>query len=526
MLALLAAALVLLPALVLRFWTASPLWLDEAQSVAIAAQPLPELFEALRRDGAPPLYYLLLHGWVGIFGTGDLAVRSLSGVVSVLSLPLAWWAGVRVGGTRRHGAFALLVLAASPWALRYATEARMYSLVLLLVLVAAVALDAVLRHGGVREVLALGTAAGLLALTHYWSFFLLAVVGALLLRAAMRGADPALRRGARLALVGLVSGAVLFLPWWPSFLFQVRYTGAPWADLPGLSRLAMLPVDWAGGTSPPGRWLLLVLWPLLLLGATTRASSATRAGTRRLRFSGEGAGRVAPVASLASAPSVAPHGVSGRLLAAVGAATLVVALLVSRLTGSGLEVRYTAIVVPGVVLLNVLGLFALPRRYRTAALVAVVALGLAAGWDAARTPRTQAGQIATALNDRASAGDVVIYCPDQLAPSVDRLLRVDGLLRTTVPRAREVAPVNWVDYERRTDETLGDSVASTAFLRAGESDGSVWLLTSPRYRTHQETCGEVREGLRRRGARARVVVPIDLAAYEYALLERWTPTRS
>ena len=33
----------------------------------------------LRHDGAPPLYYALLHFWIDVFGLGNLAVRSLSG---------------------------------------------------------------------------------------------------------------------------------------------------------------------------------------------------------------------------------------------------------------------------------------------------------------------------------------------------------------------------------------------------------------------------------------------------------------
>ena len=46
----------------LRFVTSSPLWLDEALSVNIASLPLDEVSGALRRDGHPPLFYLLLHG--------------------------------------------------------------------------------------------------------------------------------------------------------------------------------------------------------------------------------------------------------------------------------------------------------------------------------------------------------------------------------------------------------------------------------------------------------------------------------
>src|SRR6185436_1082752 len=55
---------------VVRFVCRSDLWADEALSVAIARLPVDRILSALRHDGAPPLYYLLLHGWMRVFGTG------------------------------------------------------------------------------------------------------------------------------------------------------------------------------------------------------------------------------------------------------------------------------------------------------------------------------------------------------------------------------------------------------------------------------------------------------------------------
>ena len=282
----------------------------------------------------------------------------------------------------------------------------------------------------------------------------------------------------------------------------MRYTGPPWADLPGVSRLALLPLEWAGGETPPARCLVLVLWPLVVLGAVA---------ARRVR---EAPGFPRDI----SAPSSFER-VPGRLLAVVAALTLGLALLATRLTGSGVEVRYTAVVVPLVLLLCALGVAALPRRHQVPVLAAVVVLGLLAGLDAARARRTQAGDIAATIDSVAKPGEVVVYCPDQLAPSVERLLTSPDLKQVTVPRGRDLAPVNWVDYERRVEDTLGDAIASSSLL--GTDGGAVWLVTSPRYRTHERACEEVRRGLSRRGARAQVMVPLDPGTYEYATLVRW-----
>src|SRR5918995_3400547 len=91
-------AAVVAAGVVLRFVQRSPLWLHEALSVNIASLPLGDLFEALRHDGHPPFYYVLLHGWMEVFGESDFAVRALSGIFAVATLPLAWFAGRRLAG--------------------------------------------------------------------------------------------------------------------------------------------------------------------------------------------------------------------------------------------------------------------------------------------------------------------------------------------------------------------------------------------------------------------------------------------
>src|SRR5205085_11217079 len=95
-----AVVIVLALGVVLRFASWSHLWLDEALTLNIARLPLSDLTAALRHDGAPPVYYVLLHGWTAVFGTSTLAVRALPGLFAVIALPLMWFAARRVGGPR------------------------------------------------------------------------------------------------------------------------------------------------------------------------------------------------------------------------------------------------------------------------------------------------------------------------------------------------------------------------------------------------------------------------------------------
>src|SRR6185295_15499725 len=92
---LLAVAVVLVVAVgvAMRFAARSDLWLDEALTVNIARLPLDRLRPALLHDGAPPLYYVVLHFWIRLFGSSTDAVRALSGVLGVIAIGLGYLAG-------------------------------------------------------------------------------------------------------------------------------------------------------------------------------------------------------------------------------------------------------------------------------------------------------------------------------------------------------------------------------------------------------------------------------------------------
>src|SRR5437016_2988737 len=212
----------------LRFFARSDLWLDEALTVNVARLPLARLPEALRHDGAPPLYYVLLHVWMRLFGTGDAAVRSLSSICAVASLPFAWMAGRRVGG-RAAAAGTLVLVASSPFAIRYATEARMYSLVGLLVLIGFLALAGALEEPRKGRLVTIALVTGALLLTHYWAVYLLGASALALVPLARRGPR---REAARRVLAAMAGGGLLFAPWLPVFVYQARHTGTPWAYAP------------------------------------------------------------------------------------------------------------------------------------------------------------------------------------------------------------------------------------------------------------------------------------------------------
>src|SRR4051794_11170145 len=111
-------------------------WIDEGLSIGIAKHSFLDIPGVLRQDGAPPLYYMLLHVWVQLFGTKESATHALSLVFATLTIPVGFWAGWSLFG-RWPAVVTGALCAANPYLTTYAQETRQYSLVVLLSLLAA-----------------------------------------------------------------------------------------------------------------------------------------------------------------------------------------------------------------------------------------------------------------------------------------------------------------------------------------------------------------------------------------------------
>lgn len=85
----------------------------------------------LKADVHPPLYFQILYVWTRLFGTGERAVRSLSGLFYLLSVFALYGLGRELYGTKTALLSAAIYLT-SPLAILSAQFARMYSLLSLL----------------------------------------------------------------------------------------------------------------------------------------------------------------------------------------------------------------------------------------------------------------------------------------------------------------------------------------------------------------------------------------------------------
>lgn len=450
---------------VLRFATRSGLWLDESLSVNIASLPVGDIGSWLRHDGHPPLYYLLLHGWMELFGSGDVAVRALSGVFGLLTLPLAYVAGRRRGGALL-GWITLTVVALSPFAVRYSDEARMYSMVMFLAFAGYLLADDILRRGKSDWLRLVGVVVVATALlyTHYWSLWLLAAAGLVAIWRAWRPAQPSDRRPALLFIGALVVAGVLFVPWLPSMLYQSAHTGTPWAKpMRPTVAFGFLTADFGSGLYDDAVFFGMITFALLALGVFGRARDE-----RHIEL------------DVRTVPQM-------RAEALVGALTFAIGIVIAYALRGAFATRYGSVVFPFVALLVAAGVTRFAGRWlRFGVLVFLCAyLGIGALWNVADT-RTQMKEIGQAIDENAQPGDLVIYCPDQLGPAGSRATDAD-VREVVYPTFDEAGLVDWVDYKERNEASDPEAFARRALDAAGP-DGNVFLVWNTEYKTFDGKC--------------------------------------
>src|SRR3972149_4343478 len=118
---------VLLLATALRFYRvdAQSFWNDEGNSARIAERSINLILEGAAGDIHPPLYYLTLHVWRGIFGSGEAALRGLSAIFGLITVAFTYLLGRRVFDSR-VGLIGAFLAAVNPFQIYYSQEARMY----------------------------------------------------------------------------------------------------------------------------------------------------------------------------------------------------------------------------------------------------------------------------------------------------------------------------------------------------------------------------------------------------------------
>jgi mannosyltransferase len=365
------------------------LWYDELFTAHVGPLPLARLAQAvLSGEGTasylrevPPSYnapyYVVVHGWLAGTGQepGELSLRSLSLLASVLAVAMLTIAVARLGG-RATGVAAGLLVATNPLVLEYSVEARGYGLALLATAVAALGLARWLDGGRLLLYAAGAAAAGL---AHWFALPVLAGLALATLVLRGRAAVPLL---AATAAAGTPALALVALA-------ATQDDGAT-------------TTGWITDTGGAVPWLSLQAWTagsLLLLLATLVACGVAAAAARRDR--------------------------PARRTAVVGACWVAVPLLLVTLAEGVRPVFVPRYLLPALLGLAVLAAVGTAgSRWRLPATGLLVALSLAAAAPLLdRPPREDARGAVAALARQHVAGQPVVAVDRRAALALEHYAR-------------------------------------------------------------------------------------------------------
>jgi len=413
----------------------SSLFIDEVYSWQASKGSLSDLGQALQyNEVAPPLYYLLLHGWMQFAGSDSEVVLRLPSVLAGIALVASvYWLGGLVAG-RRAGLIAATLAAVSPLVLLYAQQVRAYIFVMLALTIAVAAVLQATRDRSLRWLLVAGAAAICSVALHYTAVLVLAPLVLWLWR------EPEIDLRWRVgfaAAVALPLGALL-----PLALVQVSQghhdSAATYASLTMFNalRIAGSPFD---GRATGGFMIVRELGAVIVVEALALLALAERFRGVRARW----------------------------LIAACGAVPLAGVLVASALAQPVALTRYTAVAVPFILVAIAAVAVRLHRPLAALLLICTLAASgiglLAAQRDEGANPDTRAAIEKVADNWR--QGDVVVGVGQ---------LGFDGALsyygeKLLPPGSREVPAFG----------TLAAAGDAHAVFETAIDGGRVWAVSDP-----------------------------------------------
>lgn len=364
------------------------LWFDEGSTIGTVDRPLGDaLWRIANWELNQSTYHLLVLGWQRLV-EGEGALRAISALFAVASVPLVWVLGRRLVGARA-GAVAAVLLALHPFAVQWGQQLRGYSLLLLLTIASTLLFVRAVESPTWGRSVAYGMVT---ALAVYTQFFAVLVAVAQVASLPVRGAVPR-----RLLLGASGSAGVLLLP---ALEFFVNRQGDPldWVAAPGREQVLGTAEALAGGAGAQ----------LVVYGIVAAIGTALLARQAIDRTDRDAAWRAALPVLLLVVPPVA---------------TLAVSLTLKPLV----EARFLIILLPGLVMVAAAGLDRLRAPLAglgLAALVVVSALGLRDWYE--RPPFEEWREAVQLVAATAERGDVVLTVPPRATHVVRHYVDAEG----------------------------------------------------------------------------------------------------
>ena len=248
-------ALLLLSAVLKFSWLGvNELTGDEPFTVHWAARSLPALFDMLRTENNPPLYFLLMKAWMLLVPLDEAWLR----VPAALCSTLAVWPLYRLAeqlADRRPAVVSGLLFTLSQYHYELAHEVRAYALFTLLAITGMwMLVRAVHRRSPARTMLGLAVLNTLMVYTHFFGWLAIGVQGVCVLLLPM---FRPMRKG---FLLGALLTLLCFGPYLAIFLgrFGASVEQGTWVPIPGIEEMYNMVWKWSNAPVCAVLFLLLI----------------------------------------------------------------------------------------------------------------------------------------------------------------------------------------------------------------------------------------------------------------------------
>ena len=201
------------------FYLTQPIWRDEAFSILVAQTNPQEIIRATSADFTPPLFYLILHYWMLLFGTSEVVTRLLSlvfhigTIATVYLLTKALCRELKLKN-QQLPLYASILTLLNPMLLYYGFEVRAYSLLTLFVTLSFYAL--VTRR---KYLYIISASLGLY--THY--YFALAYLSQIIYLVCTNSSMKNVKKKLYVAIP-----VIIFSPWIPYLINQIISSSESW----------------------------------------------------------------------------------------------------------------------------------------------------------------------------------------------------------------------------------------------------------------------------------------------------------
>ena len=214
----------------LRHLAVRDFWYDEAFTGVAIKENFSGMIRMIINDVHPPLYYATLKIFAFFFGYSVFGIRLYSAVFGVLAV-WAIYLFTKELFDRKSALFAAFLTAIAPFAIQYSQEARMYSMLVFLLLISAYFFLKALRTNETRNYIWWGIFLGLACLTHYMgiifsaTFYLAYVIWNIfenneknkkLTWASLKNFLPE-----RAMLIGFTTALLIFSFWFKRFYYHI-----------------------------------------------------------------------------------------------------------------------------------------------------------------------------------------------------------------------------------------------------------------------------------------------------------------